>query len=333
MTATVAVLLAPEMRRKILSDEAERLLAGMGEIRSAGQEKLTEDRLAELLQGARACVTGWGTPMLTAELLARCPDLGLVAHSAGSVRRLVPDEAIAGGLNVSHAAIHIAEAVAEFVLAEILLHLRRPDGHDAGMKAGEAWFDLRANYLGRLLGACHVGLVGAGYVGRLVIGLLRPFGCRISVYDPYLSAGRAAELGVDSIGLDDLLSGCDIVSLHAPVLPETRGMIGTAQLTKLRDGCFFINTARAALVDEAALLAELRKNRFAAMLDVFAEEPLPAGHPFRGLPNLRLAPHAAGHTADTYHRQGLSMVQEVGRFLRGEPLRHRVTPAMLATMA
>lgn len=333
MTATVAVLLAPEMRRKILSGEAERLLAGLGEIRSAGDEKLTEDRLAELLRGAAACLTGWGTPMLTSSLLVRCPDLRLVAHSAGSVRRLVPDEAIQGGLQVSHAAIHIAEAVAEFVLAEILLQLRRPDGHDHGMKAGEAWFDLRARHLGRLLGAVHVGLVGAGYVGRLVIGLLRPFGCRISVHDPYLSAGRAAELGVESVPLDTLLSSCDIVSLHAPVLPETRGMIGAAELARLRDGCFFINTARAALVDEAALLAELRKGRFDAMLDVFAEEPLPLDHPFRGLPNLRLAPHAAGHTADTYHRQGLSMVQEIGRLLAGEPLRHPVTPAMLATMA
>ena len=86
-------------------------------------------------------------------------------------------------------------------------------------------------------------------------------------------------------------------------------------------------------IGEAALLAELRKGRFDAMLDVFAEEPLPLDHPFRGLPNLRLAPHAAGHTADTYHRQGLSMVQEIGRLLAGEPLRHPVTPAMLATMA
>jgi phosphoglycerate dehydrogenase-like enzyme len=333
MTATVAVLLAPAMRRQILSDEAERRLADMAAIRSVGEEKLTEDRMAELLEGATACVTGWGTPMLTSGLLARCPQLGLVAHTAGSVRRLVPSEAIERGLNVSHAAIHIGEAVAEFVLAEILLHLRRPDRHDEGMKAGASWLELRRDHLGRLLGARHVGLVGAGYVGRLLIALLRPFGCRISVCDPFLAAARAAELGVASVDLDTLLSACDIVSLHAPVLPETRGMIGAAQLAKLRDGCFFINTARAALVDEAALLAELRTGRFHAMLDVFAEEPLPLGHPFRSLPNLRLAPHAAGHTADTYRRQGASMVAEVGRFLAGEPLRHAVTPAMLATMA
>lgn len=333
MTATVAVLLAPDMRRKILSDDAERALAGMAEIRSAGDEKLTEGRLAELLDGAKACVTGWGTPPLTDALLARCPSLGLVAHTAGSVRRLVSNQAIEAGLNVSHSAIHIAEAVAEFVLAEILLHLRRPDRHDEGMKAGTAWFDLRSEHLGQLLGARHVGLVGAGYVGRLVIALLRPFGCRISVYDPFLTAARAAELGVESTSLDSLLSDCDIVSLHAPVLPETHGMIGAAQLARLRDGCFFINTARAILVDEAALLAELRTGRFAAMLDVFSQEPLPLDHPFRKLPNLRLAPHAAGHTADTYHRQGATMIAEVGRFLKGEPLRHAVTPAMLATMA
>jgi phosphoglycerate dehydrogenase-like enzyme len=333
MTATVAVLLAPDMRRKIVSNAAEEALAGIATLRSAGEERLSEERLIELLEGAEACLTGWGTPMLSANVLARCPKLGLVAHTAGSIRRLVPPEAIEGGLKVSHAAIHIGEAVAEFVIAEILLHLRRPDLHDVGMKAGAGWFDLRRDHLGELLGARHVGLVGAGYVGRLVIALLQPFGCRISVCDPFLTPERAAELKVETTDLDTLLSTCDIVSLHAPVLPETRGMIGAAQLARLRDGCFFLNTARAALVDEAALLAELRTGRFHAMLDVFAEEPLPADHPFRRLPNLRLAPHAAGHTADTYHRQGASMVAEIGRFLAGEPLCHAVTPAMLATMA
>jgi phosphoglycerate dehydrogenase-like enzyme len=110
-------------------------------------------------------------------------------------------------------------------------------------------------------------------------------------------------------------------------------MIGAAQLARLRDGCLFINTARPSLVDEAALLTALHTGRFTAALDVFDQEPLPADSPFRSLPNVVLSPHAAGHSADSHKRQGATTVDEIRRFLAGEPLRHRVTPAMVATMA
>jgi phosphoglycerate dehydrogenase-like enzyme len=330
----VALLLTPEMRAQMIPPAAEEALAAAATVRAPGPGELTAETLPRLLDGAVAALTGWGTPPIGDEVLAARPDLALVAHSAGSVRRLVPAAAIESGrLQVSHAAVNIAESVAEFVIAQTLSILREPHRHDAGMKAGEGWFDLRQRHLGRLLGAQTVGIVGAGYVGGLVIRLFRAFGCRLLVSDPYLTAETAAELGVERAGLDDLLAGCDIVSLHAPALPETRHMIGAAQLARLRDGCLFINTARPALVDEAALLAALRTGRFTAALDVFDQEPLPADSPFRTLPNVVLSPHAAGHSAESHQRQGATTVDEIRRFLAGEPLRHRVTPAMLATMA
>src|SRR3546814_8879828 len=98
-------------------------------------------------------------------------------------------------------------------------------------------------------------------------------------------------------------------------------MIGAEQLEKLRDGTIFINTGRSALVDEAALVAALKESRFTAAIDVFDTEPLPADSPFRSLPNAVLPPHAAGHTADTHQRQGATAVEEIGRFLRADPLR------------
>ncbi|MGK9168913.1 hydroxyacid dehydrogenase [Inquilinus limosus] len=330
----VALLLTPEMRAQMIPPEAEERLAAAATVRAPGPGELTADNLPRLLDGAVAALTGWGTPPIGDEVLAARPGLALVAHSAGSVRRLVPAAAIESGrIQVSHAAVNIAESVAEFVIAQCLSILREPHRHDSGMKAGEDWFELRRRCLGRLLGAQTVGIVGAGYVGRLVIRLFRAFGARILVSDPYLSAEKAAELGVERAGLDDLLGASDIVSLHAPALPETRHMIGAAQLARLRDGCLFINTARSALIDEAALLAALRTGRFTAALDVFDQEPLPADSPFRGLPNVVLSPHAAGHSADSHRRQGATTVDEICRFLAGEPLRHRVTPAMLATMA
>ena len=148
-----------------------------------------------------------------------------------------------------------------------------------------------------------------------------------------MSSEEAARLGVALVRLDALLSESDIVSLHVPSLPETRHLIGAAELARIKDGALLINTARGAIVEEAALIAELRKGRFTAALDVYEHEPLPDDSPLRTLDNAILSPHAAGHTYETYRRQGMSAVNEVLRFLRHEPLQHRVTPRMLSTMA
>ncbi|WP_293864789.1 hydroxyacid dehydrogenase [uncultured Alsobacter sp.] len=331
---TVAVLLTPEFRAKMLSDAALERLGGLAELRMTQASALTRADLPALVADADIALTGWGTPPLSAELLAAHPRLRLVAHSAGSIRRLVPLDAIENGrIRVTHSAHAIAAAVSEFVVAEILMHLREPHRHDAGMKQGEDWFVLRQRHLGRLLGALQVGLVGAGYVGRAVIRLLRGFGCRIVVADPLLSPEGAAALGVTVVPLDELLRTSDVVSLHAPVIPETENMIGAREFALLKDGALFINTARSLIVDQAAQLDALRRGRISAMLDVFATEPLPADDPLRTLPNVVIAPHAAGHTRDTYHLQGSACVDEIERFMRDEGLQCEVTAPMLRTMA
>lgn len=330
---TVAVLIPARTREKILSPDALCALERVATVRLPAGPLLSPEDLPLLLDGAGACLTGWGTPPLPQELLEQHPNLGLIAHTAGSIRNLAPLALVAGGLRVSHAAGIIADAVAEFVIGQALLGLRPLHELDRGMRAGDDWLPLRERHTGRLLGACTVGVIGAGYVGRRVIRLFSAFGARVVVYDPTLSANDAAGLGVSLRSLDALMAESDVVSLHAPVLPVTHGMIGARQLRGLQDGALFINTARAALVDEAALLAELQSGRIRAALDVFATEPLPLDSPFRTLPNVMLSPHSAGHTADTYLRQGWAMVEEVQRFLRNEPLQCAVSAEMLPTMA
>lgn len=332
-TPVVAILMPYGTRAHMLSPEAERELAAFARVRAPAASGMSRDALERLLDGAVACLTGWGTPPLDEALLNAAPDLRLVAHTAGSIRKLVPLEALDRGLRVAHAAPVIADAVAEFVVSQALLGLRPLHEIDRSMKDGGEWHDVRDRHLGRLLGAQTIGVVGAGYVGRAVIALFRAFGARVLVFDPLLSGEAAAKLGVARRPLDDLLAESDVVTLHAPVLPETRGMIGAEQLGRLRDGALFINTARSALVVEPALLAELRSGRIAAALDVFDQEPLAADSPFRGLDNVILSPHAAGHTIDTYQRQGRAMVDEVRRLVGGEPLRYEITAAMLPTMA
>src|ERR671932_989153 len=125
----------------------------------------------------------------------------------------------------------------------------------------------------------------------------------------------------------------NVVTIHAPVLPETQRMIGARQLKLLRDGTMFINTARAADVDADVLLSELKTGRFVAALDVFDPEPLPADSPLRTLPNVLLSPHVAGLTRDTYRRQGQAMVDEVQRFVAHEPLQYEIPLALLPMMA
>ncbi|RUM08894.1 hydroxyacid dehydrogenase [Rhizobium chutanense] len=331
----IAVLLTEKTRRMMLDDAAVAQLNALGDVRWPAGATIDAGDVEHLLQGAVACLTGWGTPPFNDAARQRHPHLALVAHSAGSIRTLVPARLFDEGLRVSHAASKIAASVAEFVVAEAMLAMRGIHRLHHRLRKGGEWLDVRAAVPQRLLGARTVGIVGAGYVGRAVMRLLVPFGCRVLVVDPFLDDGDAAALGVFKAGLDDMLAQADVVSLHAPVLPETRHMIGARELALLRPGALFINTARAELVDEAALLAEIRSGRIEAALDVFDDEPLPFDSPFRdpALAHVTISPHAAGHTEEAHFSQGRAMVDEIGRLLRREPLHHEVTRAMLDRMA
>ena len=204
--------------------------------------------------------------------------------------------------------------------------------YNRGMKTGQSWADLKAGF-GHDIRGTKVGVVGAGYVGGQVIALLNAVGAVVMVADPYLSAADAQALGVQKADLHDLLQSCPVVTLHAPPTDETRHMIGAAELSLLQDGAVFVNTARAWLVDEAALVRELQSGRFWAALDVFEQEPLPDDHPLRALDNVILTPHIAAKTYEADGRISQIMVDEIRRFFNDEPLQYPVTGDMLATMA
>jgi len=328
----VSVLIPARWRERVLSPEAAAQLGTVADVRlPAGPDPRAEE-LPALLEGAVACMTGWGTPRLTEELLAGLPELKLVAHTAGSVRFLLPADILERGVRICHAATVMAGAVAEHVIAQALLGLQRQHEMDARMRRGE-WESIRESVPRRLLGAHLVGVWGAGKVGRQVIRLFRAFGCEVLVADPYLEPAAAKSLEAELVGLNELFLRADVVSLHAPLLPETRAIIGPGMLASLRDGALLINAGRGALVDEAALLRELSSRRISAALDVFVDEPLPPDSPLRRLPNVVLSPHMAGHSEETHLGQGQAMVDEIGCFVRGEALRYEVSRELLAVMA
>jgi phosphoglycerate dehydrogenase-like enzyme len=328
----VAILVQPLWRDRLLAPDAVAALRSAAELVDGGEKEITADVMASVLPRARACITGWGTPAISAELLVACPDLGLIAHTAGSLRQLVPPEAWEMGIKVSHAAAAMAEAVAEHVIAQALLSLQRLHDADRLMREG-GWSSIREGLPRRLLGAQTIGIWGAGRVGRLAAARFQAFGCQVLVSDPYLHPDEASLMGVELVGLDELFGRSAVVSLHAPLLDETRGRIGAALLRRLAAGAVLINSGRAGLVDEEALFRELRSGRIRAALDVYPDEPLPAGSPYRQLPNTVLSPHQAGHSQETHLLQGRTMVEEVLRFIRGEELRYEVTAQMLPIMA
>ncbi|SNT27461.1 hydroxyacid dehydrogenase [Tropicimonas sediminicola] len=330
----VAVLIPEAMRARICPKPVMEALAAFAHPVIPTDAELAGSNLQDRLKGVTAVITGWRSPPIPRAALAPEGSVAFVSHAAGSVKPLgVLDALESGHVRVSHAAPVIAHAVAEFTLAQILAHLRRHREMDAGLRSGTPWFDLRDTNLGQLLGAQDVGIVGLGYVGRLVLELLRPFGCTVCVCDPFIGEAQAAELDVTLMSLEALFDRCSVVSLHAANLPATEGMITRKHLDLLPEGGLLVNTARAGLIEPGAMLAALQTGRIHAALDAFDIEPLPEEDALRALPNVYLSPHCAGHTRESYVRQGLSAVEEVRRHLGGLPGRQEILREKAAALA
>ncbi|MDB5326175.1 MAG: hypothetical protein JWM57_1744 [Phycisphaerales bacterium] len=331
----VLLLPPPTLYRKLFSAESERRLHELAAVTKNDQERnLTSAELAQRIGDADVVITGWGSPRFTDEVLEAAGRLKLISHSAGSIKFMLPDAALSRGFAVTTVAAAMGPAVAEMCLLLTLMSLRPIYRLDAGMKRGEPWSALKPLGSGDELATQRVGVVGAGNTGRHFVRMLRGLGVETRVFDPYLTAERAAAMDVDRAdNLDELLTTCRVIALHAPATPQTHHMIGRRELAMLADGAVLVNTARSALIDTDALITELRRNRISAALDVFDEEPLPADSPLRTLPNLIVTPHVSSHTRGTYVRQGDLVVDEIERFVRGDAPRYAVTPDMLATMA
>ena len=321
------------LRSSLFSSESEERLGRLFTVCGGDHdEKLTSADVAGRIGGCTALITGWGTPEITSEVLAAATELRIIAHSAGSIRRLIPKAALVQGIAVTHAAPMIAEAVAEFTVFGMLLGLRWPHRQNAWIHEGRPWSECRATG-GNLLEAQRVGLIGCGYVAQRVIRKLQGFGMPIAVYDPYLPDERAAALNVTRVSLEELFSTCRVIANHAPTTPETDGMVTAKHFKLLQDGGVFINNARARAVNQDDMIAELATGRIRAVLDVFNPEPLTEDSPLRGMENVFLTPHMAGQSDDTRLRQGAAMVDELERSLNNEPLRYPITEETYDQMA
>jgi D-3-phosphoglycerate dehydrogenase / 2-oxoglutarate reductase len=301
-----------------------------GRVAEVDEASGTEDELAEALAGVQVCVTQMAP--LTEKVLAACPDLQLFCVSRGGPVNVNVDAATRHGVAVTFAPGRNAAATAEHSVALILAAARQiPVVHNE-LRAGR-WRGDYYNYAncGLEMDGATVGLVGCGAVGSRVARAMWALGADVVFHDPYVpddllpGIARKVELG-------ELLRTSRVVSLHARVTPETRGMIGRAELAAMAPGTVFVNCARGALLDYAAVEDALASGHLhGAAFDVFDPEPPPAGSALLELPNVVVTPHIAGASRETAEKAARIVAADVGRFLRDEPLAHCANPAVLAT--
>ncbi|MCJ7749761.1 MAG: hydroxyacid dehydrogenase [Armatimonadetes bacterium] len=300
------------------------------------KDSLSSKELADRLPGFQAVVTGWRSPKLTPDVLDAADQLGLVAHAAGSVRFLLPDppsEFYRRGLRITSATRMMSRYVAELSLCLAIACLRRVSHFREDLKQSDLWWGTYSDLNPDTLVEKRVGLVGLGSISWELVRMLQAFGCEIWAYSKHADAEAAAARGVKLVGLDELLANCPVIFLLAAVRPDTRKMISRERLKLVRDGSVIINTARGALIDEDALIDELRAGRLWAGLDVTDPEPPAPDSPLRTLPNVLLTPHVGGPVPSRYWDMAAFIVEELGRFFLGQPLQAEITERRLEGMA
>jgi len=276
----------------------------------------------------------WSWPKLLPELLDSAPRLRFAAHL--DISQQAARVALERGLPVSVARGGFSAAVAEMALTLILTLLRRVSDYHAAMRRGdERWvrsFPDDIDPRERALSGLPVGIIGFGRIGRHLARLLAPFDCPVRAYDPFVGADVMKQLGVRRAALDELILRSDVVVLAAACNAGTQHLLGARQISALRRDAVLVNVARAALVDTTALIRRLKRGDLLAAIDVFDEEPLPADHPLRALPNAYLTPHRAGGIMSSVRTILRMLIDDIRAFLDGRQRACPLTGDMLPSL-
>ncbi|HZV74072.1 MAG TPA: phosphoglycerate dehydrogenase [Conexibacter sp.] len=282
----------------------------------------TPEELRSLAADAVGAIVS--TDPFDAEVLAATPSLRVIARVGVGVDSIDLEAATAHGVVVTVTPGANEATVADHTLTMMLAAVRRVVEHDAGVRGG-GWDRTGALTPGQLSGST-VGLVGYGRIGRLVAERLHGFGVEVLAADPAVSA---ADGDVELLPLAELLARADVVSLHCPLLPQTRDLIGAAELAAMRPDAIVVNTSRGGLIDEEALADALEQGRLsAAALDVFAAEP-PHGSRLLALPNVLLSPHVAGLSERSIQEMTRRATASVVDVIDGRQPRHVANPEVL----
>ncbi|MFS0726504.1 hydroxyacid dehydrogenase [Paenibacillus sp. 1P07SE] len=289
---------------------------------------------AHVLQDVELLFSGWGAPKLDEAFLKAAPRLKMVFYGAGSVKGMVTEAFWRRGIRLTSAYAANAIPVAEYTVSQIVFALKN------GWRLSRAYQDRKTNNRIKLdipvVGTfgSTVGLISLGMIARQVCQRLKAYDMNVIAYDPFATREQAEAMGVQLCSLDELFERSDVVSLHAPWLEETVGMITGEHFRRMKPGATFLNTARGAIVREPEMIEALqaRPDLF-AILDVTYPEPPADDSPLYTLPNVVLTPHIAGSMGNEVARMGMFMADELGRYLAGEPLAWEIDEKKAAILA
>lgn len=243
------------------------------------------------------------------DLISRAPVLKAIGRAGVGVDNVDIPAASERGIAVFNAPGGNTLAAAELTVGLILSLARRIPQADASLRSGR-WD--RAEFKGVELAGKTLGLIGAGRIGSEVAVRCRAFAMDVLVYDPYLDADRAGELGADLVGLDVVLERADFISIHVPLSDETRGIVGSDALAAMKPTAFLVNASRGGVVDEEAVAAALVDSVIAgAALDVYEKEPLASDSPLRDAPNMVLTPHLGASTAEAQEGVATEVAEKI----------------------
>jgi phosphoglycerate dehydrogenase-like enzyme len=321
-----------EIKNRCFDAETLRKIGKLVEFKAEAPTELTREWLKGQASDCDIMITGWDSLPLDREILDAAPGLKLVLHSAGSIRGVETPEMWRRGIRITSAANMNGVPVAEFLLGQILMCFKDVFGFqhrfkNQGRAAWEAvWkntFEVTGYY------QSTVGIIGMGNVGKHLLKLLQAFELKKLVHSFYPFEKEALAAGAALVEIDEIMRASDAVVLLAPNIPEYRRMIDARRLALMKDGAFFLNSSRGALVDEAALIAELKSGRITACIDVTDPEPPVEGSPFYNLPNCILTPHIAGSIGRECHRLGNQVLNELRHHVENTPFDNEITEELL----
>lgn len=267
--------------------------------------------------------SGWGMAVMDEAFFEHFPNLKILFYGGGAVNRFVTESVWARKLPITTSNSANGVPVAEYTVAQIIMCLKQAYRANKIIKQ-QRTFIRPSPIIGTY--ESTIGIISLGAIGRVVVERLSQYQLKIIAYDPYLTQDQANAIGVHLVSLDALFEQADVVTCHTPWLPETVGMIRGSHFAKMKANAAFINTSRGAIVNEPEMIAALQsRTDLFAVLDVTYPEPPSPESPLYDMENVFLTPHIAGSMDSECRRMGRLVIEELDRWLNGQPLKHLVT--------